>query len=421
MLKKSLILSVIALALLVFMFGFIGVISAVPSFVVNNSTAGIVYVSVYNATNFYSYEVSFVDAYSSVSSLKFYNVLGSGASVSQGNNTKIVDTGQGTARIFSVYESKLDATATGVDLDDGTILFNFTYSTNAPVIRSALNVYENGTEETQNICSETAFCGAWSSCTGGVQNRTCTYPTCGYDDLTQTQACSSGTTTPGSGGGGGGSSSVTSLKLLFSAPDIKDNGDVKIPVTLDNEGTTSFSELKLVAYLMKNGEKLSSLKVTIDKEKIDILGAGSKQNITLNTRITETDVSFYEVVLEAEAASPSYKTSNRAVFTFVGKKAANVLKVVAFTEGIIDEHPECLELKDMILEAQEDFRAGRIETAIQKANAAVEACKTYLESPLRPIYSKQQKDNILLYLGIGIAAAIIFGIIFNIYRYYKFK
>jgi hypothetical protein len=417
MLKKSLISSVLALFFLVFMFGFT---SAATSFVVND-TGSVVYVSVYNATNFYSYELSFVDTYTSASNLKFYNVLGSGASVSQGNDTTIFDTGQGTAKIFTVYESRLDSSGTGVDLADGTILFNFTYSSNAPRIRSALNVLENGTEETQNICSETAFCGAWSSCTGGAQSRTCTYPTCGYDDVTETQSCTTGVTTTSGGGGGGTTNTITSLKVLFSAPDIKDSGEVIIPVVLQNDGTNSFSEVKITVYFMKNGVRDNDIVINLDKEKIGILGAGSKENITLSTKIVESDISFYEVVLEAEAVAPSYRTSNRAIFTFVGKKAANVLKVVAFTEGIIDEHPECLELKDMIIDAQAEFKAGKTEEAIAKANAAVEACKNYLESPLRPIYSKQTKDNILLYLGIGIIAAILFGIIFNVYRYYKFK
>ena len=109
------------------------------------------------------------------------------------------------------------------------------------------------------------------------------------------------------------------------------------------------------------------------------------------------------------------------VFTFVGVEGGKVLKVVAFTSGLIDEHPECLELKDMIASAQAEFNKGNTQLALQKANQAVEACKGYLESPLKPIVTQKQYDKIPLYLGAGIAGAILLGIIFNVYRSYVFK
>jgi hypothetical protein len=408
MLEKRQVLLVSMFVVLLFAFSFVNAYS----YTVTEVNSTLATVSVVGAVDLYSYEINFLCDDASASAV-FNTFLGGGATTSNGIDFNA------TTNIISVYESRLDNTDAGVSGDG--VIFNLTHACDLTT-RQSISILANETEETTNICTETATCGAWSSCTAEVQSRTCSYPTCLFDDYLETRACGVETVTVNTGGGGGGTTStVTSLKITFSAPEIKDNGEVIIPVVLHNDGTLSFSEIKLVAYLMKNGVKLGDIPVIIDKEKIAILGAGGKENVTLSTKIVESDISFYEVVLEVESVSPSYKTSNRAMFTFVGKKAANVLKVVAFTEGIIDEHPECLELRDMIEDAQADFKAGNTEQAIAKANAAVEACKSYLENPLRPIYSKQAKDNILLYLGIGIVAAILFGIIFNVYRYYKFK
>jgi len=407
MLKKSLSLGVIVGLLFVFSISFISAYSYNVTEV--NSTFAIINIT--NAVDLYSYEISFICNDSSASAA-FSTFLANGGSTSSGYS---LDSSTG---ILSVYESRLDSTGVGVS-GNGT-LFNLTHTCDLTT-RQAISVLADVGETEETACYETAVCGAYSACTGGWQSSECTYPTCDVASYSIPRACSVETITVNTGGGGGGSSSITEVRLNFGTPKIEDNGDVTIPLTVRNAGTKPFSDITLSAYLVKNGEKLSGPKVKIDKEKITSLSSGTEENVTLSTKFVENDLTFYEVVIQFEAASPSYTTTQKALFTFVGKKAANVLKVVAFTEGIIDEHPECLELRDMIEDAQLDFKEGRTEQAITKANAAVEACKSYLENPLRPIYSQQQKDNILLYLGIGIVAAILFGIIFNIYRYYKFK
>jgi hypothetical protein len=195
---------------------------------------------------------------------------------------------------------------------------------------------------------------------------------------------------------------------------------VVIQGTIENTGQTSFSGINLNASIRKNGANII-IPVTINPTQITALGPGNTQPIKLMFTLPDQELSFYEVIVGINSAIPVYTTQGKLLITYVGKAGSNVLKVVAFTSGLITDHPECLELKDMITQAQADFNKGNVQLALQEANQAVEACKNYLQSPLKPILSQKTYDRIPLYLGIGITAAILFGIIFNFYRNYRFR
>jgi len=224
-----------------------------------------------------------------------------------------------------------------------------------------------------------------------------------------------------SGGGGGGGSVVTqSLKIDFGSPNIQESGHIEVPVTIRNSGTLSFFGLKISAYLKKNNQA-TIYNAVPSKTSIATLSPSTKEDLMVSGDIKENDVSFYELVVQVSSTSPVYNDSSKILFTFVGVEGGKVLKVVAFTAGLIDEHAECLELKDMIIEAQNEFSKGNTALALQKANQAVEACKSYIESPLKPIEAKKQYDKVPVYLGIGISAAILFGVILNLYRKYIYQ
>jgi len=379
-----------------------------------NFNSTLAQVKIENATNLYSYEINFVDT-SASSTVIFYDTLGSGAATTTGTNNRVVK-GQ---NILSVYASILNSSSPGVNITSSYV-FNITHS-GTILLRQSLNIDASAAEESKTFCTPSWFCAEWSSCVGGVQSRTCVDQNCSYDDNVTSQSCgSSGTTTTGGGGGGGGSGGTQSLKIEFGHPNIQENGYIEVPVTIKNAGTTSFSNLKITGYLMKNNQ-LVDTSISISKTLIESLSAGSKEDITVSANIKENDVSFYELVVQVDSTSPVFSDSSKILFTFIGVEGGKVLKVVAFTSGLIEEHPECLELKDMIASAQEAFDSGNTELALQKANQAVEACKNYIESPLKPIVSQKQYDAIPFYLGIGITSAIVIGIVFNLYRSYVFK
>ena len=413
---------------------FLFVISGVSAYTVelHNYNSTLTGVRIVNATDLYSYEINFVitDAAPGIS---FDNALkANGQETTNGNSTELVQTG---VYILSVYESILDATGIGVNITNRSA-FNITHTGNITA-RMQLNVYsalEVQTDESLDVYVDpvdTLRCTSWSTCSiNGYKTRQCTSPTCHYWAGLQSEqeACTPAVDNvvvdngrSGGGSGSGGGSSTQALNIEFGNPDIQESGKVSVPVTLKNGGTVGFNNIELTGFLKKNGEVLTDIPVGLSKTSIVSLAAGKSESITVTANIKENDVNFYELVIQAKSTSPAYEVANKVLFTFVGVEGGKVLKVVAFTSGLIDEHPECLELKDMITEAQNEFNNGDTQAALQKANQAVEACKSYLESPLKPVISQKQYDRIPLYLGIGIAGAILLRIVFNVYRSYVFR
>ena len=101
---------------------FLFVISGVSAYTVelHNYNSTLTGVRIVNATDLYSYEINFVltDATPGVT---FYDVLKSnGQETTNGNSTELVQTG---VYILSVYESILDATGIGVNINSMGIIY----------------------------------------------------------------------------------------------------------------------------------------------------------------------------------------------------------------------------------------------------------------------------------------------------------
>lgn len=414
--KRCLIRSSLFICGIVLSLFFIGTISASFNIAVSDNGT-LAQVFIYNATNVYSYEINFADTQSN-SVVTFANVFTGHGTVSQGTDVQAF----GGKYILSVYESILTAGDSGINSTGNVSVFNISHTGNL-TLRASVQVDGFGVEAAPQVCTETVVYTDWSACSGNLQSRTGSYPICLYDNITEERACSVTVINTGgsSGGGGGGSAGTQALNIEFGSPDIQESGKVSVPVILKNGGTVAFNNIVLTGYLKKNGQVLTDIPVELTKTSIASLTAGKSESFTVTANIKENDVNFYELVIDAKSTTPAYEVSNKVLFTFVGVEGGKVLKVVAFTSGLIDEHPECLELKDMITDAQSEFNKGNTQLALQKANQAVEACKSYLESPLKPIVSQKQYDKIPLYLGIGIASAILLGIVFNVYRSYVFR
>jgi len=119
---------------------------------------------------------------------------------------------------------------------------------------------------------------------------------------------------------------------------------------------------------------------------------------------------------------PSFGTQEEG--TIIGKDASGVKKMIIFTEDMIVNNPQCLDLQEMIDEAKRLSDEGRYEKAIAKSQEAVEACKASIEGVQRPISQPKRKFeqwDLLIYLAIAMGAAILLGVLFNLYKTLRFR
>jgi len=232
--------------------------------------------------------------------------------------------------------------------------------------------------------------------------------------------CSLDSTSGGGGGGGGSTTKTASMSIELPHPiSLEEIGPVEFNITLNNNGGVELKNVEITGKMIFNSQD-QDIPVNFDRTSIDVFPINKKETINVRTRIDSEEIGIYEIILNANAESPSYETQSKVYLTFIGKNGTGIVKIVAFTEGIIDQNAECIELKGMIEEAKIQFDKGNVREALEKAQLALEACNNILSGPKKPVFSIFKQENILLYLSIAIILAILFGIAFNIYKWWRF-
>jgi hypothetical protein len=233
-------------------------------------------------------------------------------------------------------------------------------------------------------------------------------------------------TPPGGDGGGGGGGGVPekeriSMKIVVpSISAISKTGKNKFNFHLENDGNVNFNDITIDGYLLGDSTLLDS-PVTFDPNFIKLLESGKKENIFVTVSIDDPTILIYEVVINATSKTPAYNVYNKIFITFLGKNTTIVQKIIVFTEGLINENAECIELKDMLDDAKKALAEGNVEEAGEIARAAMEACKRTIEGLERPQAGKPKEDNTVRYIIIAMILAIVLGFLFNIYRQIRFR
>lgn len=274
-------------------------------------------------------------------------------------------------------------------------------------------VFQSSSQASIGLIVEGIYCGN-GRCDGNESCSTCTED-CGICPVVPP-------TTVVSEGGGGIRTRTISLKIGIPSPfNLEETGTIKIPITLENNGQTEFKQVTLTSYVLKDSV-LSSIKAEFDRSYFESIKTGTKEEVFLTVEISTDEIAIYEVVINASSKSPLYSDDGYVYLNFIGKNVSGIKKMVVFTENMIAENPECLELKEMVEEANRAFEEGRFQEAIEKSNKAVEACREAISGPKQPVFpTLKGQEYILVYLGLGILLAIILGLIFFIYRKIRFR
>jgi len=337
----------------------------------------------------------------------FYSVIGTGAQNFTLDCWNITTTGSKTRTMYLVIKSS-------VNTFPATLTWNALQSNFAGTLSEC--TYSDFTGCSSNAVSLAAQ--ALTTTVGAGDMRyfrlavtytpQCTGPNCG------------GQGSSGGSGGGGSETSSTSMRIDLPKPvSIEETGPVEFNITLKNDGENDLTDVNLVGSLILNSKSLD-VPVVFDKKTFAQLLAGQNETINVRTRIDSDEISIYEILINATSKDPAYKTQSKVYLTFIGKDGSGIVKIVAFTQGMIDENAECAELSSMLDEARKLIDEGNAKDGLLKAQEALDACKKILEGPKNPIYSPFQKNNTLLYVGIAIGLAILFGIIFNLYKLWRF-
>jgi hypothetical protein len=351
----------------------------------------------------YGYEINFVQKSGSATAI-FAGALGGGTAT--GTNLK--------NQIFSVYESKLDSSATGVNLNNN-IVFNISHTRDI-TLRQIIASYADGEEETTDLCDESLACYDWSSCIGGVQTRVCESITCLYDDIVQTQSC--GTIGQSTGGGGGSTVKYVQIKLVVPQDVfISDNESIiRVPFAISNNGDSDMTGITLSTQILYNDAVQDSIKTSLSTETIDKLESGKKKDMELTINGITNKSGKYKVTIYVNVTSPAISDWAEFYISFYdAKKVSQVEEVLFYTDDYLSKNKECAEFKEMLKNAKVLAKEGKYQEAEKLIADAEQACKKATKS-FKMNLSENLISNVAIYVGVAIILTFVIGLSIYFWR-----
>ena len=204
---------------------------------------------------------------------------------------------------------------------------------------------------------------------------------------------------PPTPGGGGGQPpvippkenvSVVEMKLIVPPIiSLKDTGKVNFQVHIKNSGDVTLNNISIGGYVIGDS-RLINMPVTFDRTFIASLEKGKQEKIEVTIDVTNKEILFYEIVIAARSENPVFEVSDKVFVNYIGKNITNIENTIALAETLVAENDECANLQGMLDDANAQLAAGNLESATNKAQAALEACKRIterLETPQAKIIS----------------------------------
>lgn len=241
-------------------------------------------------------------------------------------------------------------------------------------------------------------------------------------NATGTQTDDTSDTSSGAGGGGGGAQTNSPLKIIVSGQiPVYETGITKVPFTILNDGLEVINGVRLTFSLKKDSVPAPEIRSYFSQDFITLLNAREEKELNLNVEIKDLEPAIYEVTINAISNVPTYTAEKTIFLTLLGSNASGVMKLIVFTDGMINDNAECYELRAMLEEARQDLANGNLESALLKTQEALDLCTKATEGKKKPRIFERDDSKLLLYLLIAFAFAIILGIIFNLYRLLRFR
>jgi hypothetical protein len=155
---------------------------------------------------------------------------------------------------------------------------------------------------------------------------------------------------------------------------------------------------------------------------LDKLAVGESKDFVLKISADTQKAGRYKATIFANVTSPKF---NDWGDFFIDLKKINETmaeNTIIFTEKLIADNPECLELTELFNQAKSSLNAGDYSASMAIAQQVSDACEKIIKS------NEQVKNkfgdimgNVFYYLLVSVLAVFLFGFIFYVYKRIKFN
>ncbi len=191
--------------------------------------------------------------------------------------------------------------------------------------------------------------------------------------------------------------------------------EIEIPLQLVNSGRKSFNELTLGSIAFKDGDISGEVKTSLDKNYFKTLKPNQEENLTLTVFFDTDKLGDYEIMVNVSSKSPKYTDWGKIYINLQAINESMVKDLIVFTEEFIATNPQCIEISEVVNEAEKYFEQGDYVNAKIKTEQALGACKEAIYQVSIPKL-RIKSFEISLYLVLSIAGAVLIGLVYYFWK-----
>ncbi|MFA5061260.1 MAG: hypothetical protein WC494_03015 [Candidatus Pacearchaeota archaeon] len=203
---------------------------------------------------------------------------------------------------------------------------------------------------------------------------------------------------------------------------IYEKDSIEIPFTLENTGEIDLKGLDVTNIVLFNNVYSEDVKVFIEPIYLPELKIGESQNMTMRILADTQKTGRYKATVYVDVTSPKFSDWGDFFIDLRRINDTEAEQTIIFTEKLISENPECLELSELIKEARKKFEEGDSESALTMATEIATACEDAIKANEQVKFKlKDYISNIFYYVLFATASVLLLGFIIYIYKRTRFN
>ncbi len=204
---------------------------------------------------------------------------------------------------------------------------------------------------------------------------------------------------------------VASLTITVSPMErIGSYNETSANVTLENTGEVTLNGVNITAYVNESDE------VSLDLSRVYVsqLGIGDKVNTTLTITTYELTKETYEIKVTGIVRNPSFNQSSTIYLRPIYGRT-KIQDRISLAKDLFQDNPECLDLTELILEAERELGEDNIDRARELTESALENCRDiikYTNLTKRKITPEMERipinEIMIVFLSIALVSILVY-------------
>jgi hypothetical protein len=226
-------------------------------------------------------------------------------------------------------------------------------------------------------------------------------------------------------GGGGSQTKLKHYSLKLIVPQdviISDNNFIEIPFSVQNNGQIDLRGINLSSFVRFNDDFADDVKISLGESYIPELKFGQSENFTMRISANTQRAGRYKATILANVTSPKFSDWGDFFIELRKTNESEAEQILIFTEKLVAENPECIELTELMKEAKKAFELGEYSNSLRLSQEVTTACEEAINSNEQVRYpiSGFVKDN-FYYISFTTLVIFLVGFVFYIYKRVRFN